>query len=278
MRTDIHCPKNIKPEEYMFIIAIPGNDYGDPFASMEIARRRASLHTFIRDGGHTFSQHEHGGTCHICGAWASHLAYFLHVPTGQIIKTGFDCASNLSMGDEQAFRKTRDLCAAARKRAQMLINARQLTKEVGIPCMECARFGHPILADMWNRLNQYGTLTEKQIKFAKKLIEQVKNPEPAEEIQEPSESAPEGKVTVTGEVLAIKAKEGYFNETVWKMMVRSEAGWRVWCTIPQAISCDVRVGDMIQFTATLTRSDRDKYFAFGKRPSRASIIQSDNKE
>ena len=43
----------------------------------------------------------------------------------------------------------------------------------------------------------------------------------------------------------------------------------VWSTVPAAIN--PRRGDRVRFTATLSRG-RDSHFAFGKRPSKASIL------
>lgn len=49
--------------------------------------------------------------------------------------------------------------------------------------------------------------------------------------------------------------------------------WLVWLTEPSSI--ETERGDMVQMTATLTPSDNDPAFAFGKRPSKATKIGRD---
>ncbi len=84
--------------------------------------------------------------------------------------------------------------------------------------------------------------------------------------------APEGKATVTGIVTAIKSQENQFGPgLVWKFTVKADGGYSVWSTIPASLVDAVEIGDRVEFTATLTRSDRDESFAFAKRPTKATV-------
>ena len=86
--------------------------------------------------------------------------------------------------------------------------------------------------------------------------------------------APEGRVEVTGIITKIQEREGYMPGTVdYKMTVLLENGSRVWTTLPAAIS-QADQGDTVTFTATFERSADDETFAFGKRPSKARIIET----
>jgi hypothetical protein len=48
------------------------------------------------------------------------------------------------------------------------------------------------------------------------------------------------------------------------MTVKAAEGFIVWVSMPRGV--DAKRGDTISFTATLTPSDTDSKFAFGKRP------------
>ena len=53
--------------------------------------------------------------------------------------------------------------------------------------------------------------------------------------------------------------------------VTTDAGvYLVWVTEPSSI--DPEVGDTVSLTATLSQSNDKPHFAFGKRPSKASVI------
>ena len=99
--------------------------------------------------------------------------------------------------------------------------------------------------------------------------------------------APTGKVTVRGEVLSVKGKDTQFGFQV-KMLVQSDEGLKVWVSVPRALEQKswydndaqswkeqrgVAAGDKVEFTATLTPSNDDALFAFGKRPTKSKIIE-----
>ena len=128
---------------------------------------------------------------------------------------------------------------------------------------------------MWRKLVKYGYLSDKQIAFAKRLIAEAKAPKraPVTPEVEATEPAPSGRVTVTGTILGFKRQESIYG-TVVKMLVRSDTGgWKVWITRPAMLSEAVK-GAHVRFAATLTRSDKDQYFAFGSRPAQASILST----
>lgn len=89
-------------------------------------------------------------------------------------------------------------------------------------------------------------------------------------------AVPEGVQTVTGTLVSIKSQEGYYGRTTLKMLVEDERGFKVWGTYPTAFyhdKEDADRGDRVTFTATLTRSDRDRDFGFFKAPKQAKVTE-----
>lgn len=55
------------------------------------------------------------------------------------------------------------------------------------------------------------------------------------------------------------------------MIVKTDAGWKVYGTVPGSI--DAKRGDHITFEAQVTVSDDDPKFGFFKRPTKAKIME-----
>ena len=84
-----------------------------------------------------------------------------------------------------------------------------------------------------------------------------------------AEDAPSGRVEVRGVVLSTKFQESEYGSTL-KMLVKDERGFRVWTTVPGSMMMDVDTGLPVHIRVTLTPSDDDAKFAFGKRPTAVS--------
>jgi len=142
-----------------------------------------------------------------------------------------------------------------------------------------------ILADMARKLARYGSLSDAQAAFAVKLGETVRTWVPTIEKHVP---APTGRVTVCGRVVSVKDYESQYG-TTWKMTVKVETpdgSWLTWTTVPTSIHDlyqDARTfdnglagwlkGRTVEFIATLERG-KDDHFAFGKRPTKARIVEA----
>ena len=81
-----------------------------------------------------------------------------------------------------------------------------------------------------------------------------------------------GKQTITGTVTKCYVKETDFGSRR-VMVVLDDRGFSVWGTVPSAISF-VKVGDWVQFNATVEASD-DSTFGFFKRPTKATSACKD---
>ena len=87
---------------------------------------------------------------------------------------------------------------------------------------------------------------------------------------EAGEDAPEGRVVITGTVLAFKRQESMYGD-VLKMLVQDDRGFRVWGSVPLSLE-DAERESRITFTATVTASDKDAKFGFFKRPAKAAVL------
>lgn len=126
-------------------------------------------------------------------------------------------------------------------------------------------------------LERRGQLTEAQLAFIDRLDaeERAEAERAAQAAANPPAPAPTGTTEVVGEIVSIRTEPSRFSyygsET--KMLVVSEAGWKVWVTKPRAL-VDARTGDRVRFVADLERSE-DEAFAFGRRPRRAEMVPAD---
>ena len=94
-------------------------------------------------------------------------------------------------------------------------------------------------------------------------------------------NAPTGRTTITGQIVARKISENAYGSTDRiTVLVDTEAGtWILNCSTPSAIT-GVRParGDTVSLTATVEPSDTDPSFAFGKRPTKATLVKAPTTE
>lgn len=98
----------------------------------------------------------------------------------------------------------------------------------------------------------------------------------AEAVAKPAEvvaDAPTGTVKVTGTVLSVKWTEDYGYGPTKKLVVKDDAGFKVWVTAGKGFDL-AEPGDKVEFTATVTPSDRDATFGFAKRPRGGKVLQA----
>jgi hypothetical protein len=130
---------------------------------------------------------------------------------------------------------------------------------------------NPFLAELTRQLRRQEPLSDPQVAFyVRRIVEISRQDEQAGEREAQPVPAPEGTVTFTGTVAAIRSQPGYRGRAESKMLVIGQTGdgfgeFRVWCTVPRR-GRSLREGDRITLTAQLRRSERDTSFAFGKRP------------
>ena len=298
-RNDIHSPANIKVEDYQFLCCLYSGS--DPFMQMAMAYGKKILMDAV-SRGHKFSRHEHGGTCHICGAHAVHTAVFIHVPSGDMIKTGMDCAEKMDMDDANAFRNYRKCAADARKRKAGLAKARLLLADHGMEAIADADVAGGLLdwsamhnrtdlpgmlrfkqeeriatvRDIYRRLVSYGNLSEAQWKFMARLWAEIQDFNPVAIVaKREAEKAQMGDISdgrqdIEGEVVSIKLADYNAPFPQDKMLVKLANGAKVFGSIPGSI-CRVHRGQHVKFSAAVQR--KEKGFGYFSRPTKAAILE-----
>jgi hypothetical protein len=309
-RTDPHRPGAIVPQDYQEVLWFDcgGGDepsYGvncmkpvfDWFSLQAIPG--ATAHRAdgtccvlgLREAGRKFANtgREHGaGKCTVCGAYFRYGFVWEHLPTGELIYVGHDCADNYGLVAshmsraqwkqyQEALGRKRAIAAKEHKRAtarDKFIAANDLASVFEV------RDQHNILADMYNRLHQWGSLSEKQVAFARKLADEVRNPKP--KVEEVKVAAPSGRVTFTGTIVSCKWQEGYTygdaGRAVCTVKVTTPEGiWLAWGTLPSAVdgNCDEQRGRTITLTGTLSAGN-EPHFAFFKRPTLVDVSERES--
>lgn len=283
-RTDIHRPSAIEPTDYEFVACIySGSKDLDLGEALENKENREAFRRHMEYTGGKFSQHEHGGTCHICGARADYLAIFYHPATNVYIKTGEDCADKLDMGQPEAFRSLRQSiadarkCKAGKRKAEILLTEADLARAwelynldkppideprkpcncgYRIDCRSCRGTGvrnntFDFIKSIVGNIVKYGHISDKQVEFLAKLVDRIDNYAEREAEQAAKQAAeraalqpcPTGKVMITGEVISTKAVDSQYG-IVYKMLVKDDRGFKVWGSIPRALELfDVEQSD-----------------------------------
>lgn len=279
-RTDTHRPSAIIPTEYQYV----GMEYRqvnsieDCYAVMAM-RKRIQDH-MARTGG-TYSNHEHGGNCHVCGSVnAIYTHLFYHVPSNTYIRTGTECTDKLDYAgaaeDMNAFRtaiKDYTELQTGKRKAQGILAEAGLSQVWDVYLQEFSAservpYEEITIREIVGKLIRYGSISEKQMNFVGILVDRINNRAQLE-AQRAAEKAiaadcPNGRVNITGTMLKWEVRDSDFG-SVTKMLVKSADGFVVWGSMPVGISTDQK-GQEVSFTATVEPSEKDPKFGFFKRP------------
>lgn len=266
-RNDPHRPGAIVPANYDYVLSysLAAKSYGMEVPSINVDRvvELKKSQRFVSTG--SLSQ------CSVCGAHFTYGDIWRYKLTGEHLYVGYICAEKYALlADRSAWelenKRVRDALAKEifrkqneEQRDEFLKNHPGLKEEL--------ETDHPIIKDIASRFQQYRRLTDKQIQFVHKLVEEVKNPPPKENYV----PAPEGRITFVGTVVALKVHDGYYG-SVLKMTVKvkeREGVWLAWGTVPAGFD-NVERGDEVEVTATLNKG-RDIHFALMSRP-RGKIV------
>jgi len=237
----------------------------------------------LKEAGRKFAEtdREHGaGKCTVCGAWFRFGMVWEHKPTGELIHVGHDCADKYSLVvntvnrqgwaqykatmDRRRSESAKDMKHA--KARDKFIAANDLAEVFAV------RDKHTILADMYSRLHQWGSLSDKQVAFARKLAAEIKNPPPPK-AEEAKVAAPTGRQSFTGTIVSAKEYESEYGFSI-KITVKvttPEGIWLAWGTCPSGSGhIDTLRGREITLKGTLEHGN-EPHFAFFKRPTLIDI-------
>lgn len=190
-RTDIHRPSAIIPGDYDLICYTYRGP--DPFAAMEAAAGRRFFTDHMKQHGARFAQIDReGGGCHICGAYFSWGAIWYHAKTNAYIETGWICADKMDFDtDGAAFRSWKKRIEngaglrAGKAKAEQTLADMDLTRAWEISLIDAAdtaehqQWAHGTTCDIVGKLIAYGSISEKQENFLRKLAARFDAPAPA---------------------------------------------------------------------------------------------------
>lgn len=280
MRTDIHRPSVIQPEEYIFVgIWYDPNEMEVVGGARLLREERENIKAHMEKMGGRWANHQHGGTCHVCGASAVYLAVFWHQPTNEYIRVGEDCTEKMDMGEPERFATARRAAKNARDAIAGKKKALLILKDLGLEAAwkyyetteYLPEYEESTCQDMVANLVRHGSFSDKQEEFLRSLLYRIENRE-AIKAQRAAEKAsaqdcPTGRVKVKGTVLSLKEVEGFYGKTL-KMFVKSDEGYTLWGTVPGSLH-SIEKGEEVIFTATVEPARDDKKHGFFSRPVRA---------
>lgn len=289
-RNDIHRPSVINPSEYTFVCFdyLGGSDLG----ALLMLKQHHEIYAAheARTGGKQ-SNHEHGGTCYVCGARASYLTVWYHEFSNTYIQTGEDCAQKMDMSYDESdmnyFRKqvrTALEAVAGKSKAEAVLTEAKLDRcwdmytNVDNYLTKATSFERPYLkaeehtiTDIVGKLVRYGSISDKQISFLHSLLNRIDNRAVNRAViegqraaaQEAAAPCPTGRMVVEGIILGMKTTETNWGPET-RILVQHETGYKVWGT---RIACFEK-GERVRFTATVEPSKDDIKFGFFKRPTK----------
>jgi len=321
-RTDVHRPSALIPSDYEFMgfspkYTVVRDNSGRPVRDQhdEIVFMYNDDEPLLTDEqvDYLYANQFNGnainkGGCDCCGSYPSAVAYYKHIPTGEVITVGRTCSDKISAN---AFEKAqRDAIAVIEKRKREATKAEGnsfIDSHSGLrSVLESGK--HEILDDMLEKAHKYGSLSEKQVAFAFKLFAQCieREEEKARRLAKLDGSTLDctQRITVTGTVKTTKWQDNDFGGSM-KMLVELDNGFKVWGTIPTSnveatdyynnaeislrryegtltqeqveklettmsdnASQVIEINDKVQFTARFQMSNDDATFAFFKRPTK----------
>lgn len=276
VRTDIHRPSAIVPNEYEFITM---NYIGPSEEWMDFKWERKALRDHMAATGGTEATHDHGGTCGTCGATAFYVGHFYHAKTNTYLTVGHECAGKFGLGDPAAFKNFRKAVAARRKAAKGKGKASKILIDAGLSAAwdiyaaedrSGYKYEEATIMDIVGKLVRYGSVTDKALNYVRVLLNKIpaRAEMEAKRAAETAAAAPvpvtDAKIKIAGEVLTVKAQETRYG-VVTKMLIKTDAGWKIWGTVPSAMPHPER-GDRVSLEATVVPSKDDPKFGFYSRP------------
>ena len=226
----IHSAKNFDPANYTYIghVYIGTNEEADAALNDGWDEDvKAAWEALESSDKHRAITQEHRATswaCDHCGTEFKYGAVYQH-SSGEVIFVGHIC-SNEAFGynskAEYNYARLQKRIQATKARLKLRAVAQAFLSER--PSLKADfeyRGQHPIIADIESKLLQYGSLSEKQIAFVHRLVDQVKN----REVEKKRREA-EGKLSnhvgtvgerieITATIVMIKSYEKAYSFNKW---------------------------------------------------------------
>lgn len=129
-------------------------------------------------------------------------------------------------------------------------------------------------------LQNWGGLSDKQLAMARDIFAERQGKATERAAQRAAERAAAepwtaGRQVVEGVILKIKETEGFgygpYGATAHKMIVKTDRFQTIYCSLPSSIYA-AKAGARVRFTVDVQPKQDDPTFAFGKRPTKASLV------
>lgn len=307
-RTDLAAPTVIDPAAFTFVAGVYfGSNASEDFDALLgewmgekdpdgkagwYSKRPQVLADFppLNDAGNFVRK----GTCDHCGARFDWGSVYQHT-SGAHIVVGNVCADKtmeVPSRLELDVRRMKSRIAAAREAARNAAKARELAVADGYQWLYECTHDNATLTDIARKGLAWGGLTAAQVALVKRLHDgtpaewEIKRAardavRAAEEAAAEPVPVTQERIAVEGEIISTKSQDGYMpGQTVMKILVKTTRGFKLWGTLPSAIShVGAMAGDYelrgkrVAFSAKVERSKDDSKFGFFSRPTKARIIQ-----
>ena len=322
-RTDKFRPSVIDPSKFVLVsqhyLGPIGEDLENSGICEEMAEEQRNLEEHqAAHPGFTVAGHKWPGQCDCCGARYLWGSTFHTAESNTYISIGCICAGKLNLGDPNAMKSFREQVNTWKIHAERVTAARKFAAENGITAAldlylsnakadpqlsEYDRFPHNTIVDMMGKLVRWGNISEKQVAFAIKLLQQIAD-QPLKLAEREAREANRKPIpafikraTVEGVIVSAKYEEGgytsqgFYKPSAVKIVVEHVDGWKVWGTAAGELTDAIREfsnksyldgdeqaallkGKRVKFDARITVSDNDSKFGFFKRPTKAAILDA----
>lgn len=286
MRTDVHRPTAINPEDYSFIDCLEFPSAGALYPV------RIGMDTYMKflNEKRVDMTHRAPNVCSVCGAYYNSGAIFFHHPTNKVITVGWQCAEKLSMGVDFAAEKRRgkSMLERAMKKAERVKHLRNFVRLTSKEVRKALKADHHICQDIRSKVITHpewfaelsgpyctGGLSPKQEALVLKLWEAAKTPK-IEEKHVPVPST-DKRIQIEGEAVSVKWVEDHYSRYgggQLKMTVKvntANGSWLCYGSVPTAVE-NLERGQTVRFMAKVEQGNKDEHFGFFKRPTKAEIV------
>lgn len=290
-RGDIHSPSNVRPERYTWLDSL---DLSDTVSDDEYY---ASIVVRLIEG----SPHDREDQCAHCGAYLRYVAVMEYRDGSNryLVPWGHDCLDTLSMLEDNAAAKLRQLKLARQRREQAKRNQEERERfkqdQPDVYTLLQMAVAEPqdhldFVLDVAWRFQRDPYLSERQVaalercvkgheKFVLGKLEREERERVRLQTVTPiPEHLLKTRFTETYRVVSTDVRDSDYGIR-YCMLVEHPDGWRLWGTAPDSVFSDIR-DDMdrprkhthVRFACRIDPSEDDPTFGYISRPTKAKAF------